>query len=223
VEIEKEMQRVGFTPSDIKLATDQLAEDAEKMEQALEGLSPAKTSRKEAEKKLGALALHPMAAVILEAKGWPLPKRKLSALPPGRGLDMRENDSAEISSTLIQIAKEGDDNPKLPDARATVRIEEDMPVYLVSPKHVEGSKSFNKARGRGEGVGVIPDDHIDLYRQAVKDEKGDLWAQDANRVFHRFQNKNGIAHWNGATGGPKNPDPIPLEKVPPEIKKHFQK
>jgi hypothetical protein len=140
--------------------------------------------------------------------------------------DMTKLSAKAVGDDLVTLAR------KPSGAPAVARVREDSaPLYLVNSKHVAGTEAFREARPRG--VGVLPDNHVELYRQAVPSKKGDYWTMDSSGNFHRFEtDNNNQTHWSGATsllkfGKPRskptiqNPKPIEWKQVPPEILKHF--
>lgn len=146
--------------------------------------------------------------------------------PPNWG----KKTSQEASQELTNMArKTGKDSA---DPVAVVR-DDGAPIYRVNPKHVADTPQYRAARSKEPGI--IPENHVALYRNAIKGKNGDYWAKDSNGNLHRFQvDNNNEAHWNGATqlkkpGKPnsqhetrENPKPINWEKdVPPDILKAF--
>ncbi|MSP18548.1 MAG: hypothetical protein EXR74_03140 [Bdellovibrionales bacterium] len=148
---------------------------------------------------------------------------------PFSGLNLTNLTATESAKRLEGLARSPAANS--PRALAIVR-EGDVPYYEVNPKHIKGTESFNNARNKKPSV--IPPNHIELYRQAIADNKGDYWAIDKNGNLHRFQtDQNWTTHWNGSTqlkkpGKPnsqytteENPAPMSWDKIPPEVLKHF--
>lgn len=214
--IESEMRARGHSEDEILRAMDDYDRGVEDINRVLEQLSPSTTTRKQAEEKLGKLFEHPQAKELLDTRRW-RSEPTVAQSPAGTarfGPDWSKRSSSEVGRDLIEQARRSDKNLKEPDAIARVRPEPEAPAYQVSPKHVEGTRSYQRASGK-EGVGVIPENHVELFRQSVRSrDDGNWYATDVSGVIHRFQEKNGVVHWNGATGGPKNPDPILLEEIP---------
>ena len=198
-QVEAAMRAKGHSEDTILRAMEQFDKDAGNIYQLLSKLDPKKLTRAQAEKALGDLVSHPSAKELLETRRW-----KTEAA-------VAQKPATELAREMIDAARAAEKNPKLSDGRAPVRDEAGAPLYLVSPKHIEGTQSYNQARSRGEGVGVIPENHVELFRKAVRMSDGNWYAMDDSGTIHRFQEKHGLAHWNGATGGPKNPDPIEIK------------
>lgn len=141
--------------------------------------------------------------------------------------DLSQASHREVSDYLVGLARK----PSGAQAVARVRTD-DAPLYVVNAKHVFGTEAFRQARPKG--VGVLPENHVELYRQAVPSTEGGFWARDSQGNIHRFEtDKNNQTHWSGATslmkpGKPKskptaeNPKPLELKKdVPPDILEKF--
>ena len=147
---------------------------------------------------------------------------------PFLGLKLSDLNAVLAAKTLEDIARRTGANS--PPAVAMVR-EGDFPYYEINPKHIKGTPSFNNARSKNPAL--IPSNHIELYRKAIADNKGDYWSLDETGNIHRFQTTNWTAHWNGATqlkkpgkpnsmfSTPENPDPIDWNEIPVEVRRHF--
>lgn len=147
---------------------------------------------------------------------------------PFLGLKLSDLNAVLAAKTLEDIARHTGANS--PPAVAMVR-EGDFPYYEINPKHIKGTPSFNNAKDKKPAL--IPSNHIELYRKAIADNKGDYWSLDETGNIHRFQTTNWTAHWNGATqlkkpGKPnsvfstsENPDPIDWNDIPVGVLRHF--
>jgi hypothetical protein len=133
-------------------------------------------------------------------------------------MELQRAPASEIQAKLKELAHKPSS-----ELDAVARVREDLaPVYRLSPKHVQGTVDYNNARQKQPGI--VPENHVELYRNAIRSETGDYYAKDTHGNVHRFQVTNGEAHWNGATSTNTqrdkltNPKPIEPKDLPEDIR-----